>query len=666
MEDKKGKTRERRRPLSRMTGAARVWLLTAVTAVVGILVYMTFVAHLQPLGSVFTIPLWGMATLFFLDEIAVVHLKFKRDAYSFSLAEIPLVLGLFFASPTSLVVGQVIGAALALSIVRRQSLIKMCFNVSHYFLEACVACVLFFALVQPGTSIGPAVWGVTFLATFVPSFMSISMVVFAISLSEGAFQWDTLPKGLTYGAVGTLTNTSLALLGVTVINFAPEAAVLLVVPGALLFFAYRAYMSQMDQRESVEFLYESTRMAQVQLEAESAVKALLTQTREMFRAEVAQLLLFSDEEEGVGFRTGIGPGDLRVTGKRIELDPREGVWARVAAEGEALLIPRPITNPRLKKHFAERGIHRDAMVAPMFGDEKVIGTIMVGDRLGDVSTFDQEDLKLFETLANHASVTLENARLVDRLRDSLAHMTEMNRLKDDFVAAVSHELRTPLTSIQGYVKTLLRPGVEFTAEQRQGFLEAVDRQSQRLRNLIEDLLVVSRLEGTPVVPVSAQVSLPKLMDSVIGELGHRTATHDLHVEGLERLPFVESDEGKLHQILSNLIDNACKYSPEESTVRVLARREGEGIAISVVDEGPGIPVESQDRVFDRFYQVDQSSTRPAGGTGLGLYICRRLAEALEGRVWLEETGPEGSTFSLWIPLVLPAPARAVPQPAPIG
>ncbi len=103
------------------------------------------------------------------------------------------------------------------------------------------------------------------------------------------------------------------------------------------------------------------------------------------------------------------------------------------------------------------------MVAPLFGEDEVVGTMLVGNRFGEVSTFDAEDLKLFETLANHASVSLENARLVGRLEESLAHLTEMNRVKDDFVASVSHELRTPLTSILGYAKTLLRPNVTFIA-----------------------------------------------------------------------------------------------------------------------------------------------------------------------------------------------------------
>lgn len=658
--------RERRLPLSGMSGVGRVWALNICITGLAAAVYVLFVHRLEGPGASFTIPWWGMAALFYLDEICVVHLKFKRDAYSFSLAEIPLVIGFFFATPQALVVGQILGALFALGLHRKQSILKLFFNTSHYTLEACLAVLIFHGLGGGSPVAGVGIWLIAIAATFTASYLSVFMVALAISLSEGSPRYDTLPKGLAYATVGTTTTTSLALLGATVIWYNPRAAVLLVVPAALLYLAYRAYMDQMDKRESVEFLYESTRLTQSYLEVDAALMALLQQTREMFRAEVAQVTLFPDQEGGPARRTGIGPGDEQQSLHEVRLDPREGVWARVAAEEKAVLLPRPMINARLKEHFMDRQIFKDVMVAPLFGGEKVVGTLVVGDRLGDVSTFDDEDLKLFETLANHASVTLENARLVDRLRDSLAHLTEMNRLKDDFVAAVSHELRTPLTSIQGYVKTLLRPGVEFSTDQRQAFLEAVERQSERLRNLIEDLLVVSRLEAHQVSATVARVTLPDVMESVVGELGHRITTHDINLDLAPDLPLMQTDEGKLHQIMSNLIDNACKYSPEGSVVRVKGRTDGEGVLISVSDQGEGVPPDAEEKIFERFYQADQSSTRPAGGTGLGLYICRRLADALGGRVWIERTGPEGSIFSLWIPTVLPLSGEPYMGHAPVG
>ncbi|MEA2459829.1 MAG: hypothetical protein QOH90_6 [Actinomycetota bacterium] len=645
---------------ARLSGGQRVRLLTLGIALGAVLVYFFLVRGFDRLPSTFHLKWWALALLFYLAEISVFHLQFRRDAYSFSLAEIPLVLGLFFATPQDLVLGHVIGATIALGLHRRQSLLKVAFNVSHYALETCFAAAIFFRLAMLTEMLRPAGWVGVFVSTLVAAFLSVIMVVLAISASEGRLHLESLPQGLLYGSIVTVTNTSLALLGVSVILTRPQTMFLLAVPTGLLFLAYRAYMSQREQRESIEFLYESTRMAHRSLQSQQAISALCTQARKMFRAEVASITIFSADQKEAE-KTTLGPGDSVVHKEHEELHPTEGVWARVASEQQAILIPRPIQNERLREYFVARGVHRDAMVAPLLGEHGVVGTIMVGDRLGDVSSFDTEDLKLFETLANHASVSLENAGLVDRLKESLAHLTEMNRLKDDFVAAVSHELRTPLTSIQGYVKTLLRPEVDFDPEQQRSFLEAVDRQSDRLRNLIEDLLAVSRLESEELRTASAIVSLPTLVERVVDELGERKASHPMSLDFEDELPVVVSDEGKIHQILLNLVDNAFKYAPEGTEVTVSGRREAEGVVLSVSDLGEGVPTDVQERIFDRFYQVDQSSTRKVGGTGLGLYICRRLGEAIGGRVWLERSTPEGSTFSLWIPL---APPNLVPLEQP--
>jgi signal transduction histidine kinase len=356
-----------------------------------------------------------------------------------------------------------------------------------------------------------------------------------------------------------------------------------------------------------------------------------------------------------GLKTPPPPGPGEDIGTVKYQHPAQGVWARVASEGSAVLVARPIASEPIRLHFAEQGM-RDAMVAPLYGDDKISGTMCVGNRLGDVSTFDQEDLKLFETLANHASVSLQNARLVARLEESLAHLTEMNRLKDDFVASVSHELRTPLTSIQGYVKTLLRQDVSFDSEQQRSFLETIERQGTRLHRLIEDLLVVARIEEQQVAPDLEVVDVAELGGRVVEELRSRASSWNIELQIDPSLPTVKTDEGKVHQVLSNLVDNALKYSEPGSTVRIVGAVDGEGVTISVHDEGQGVPQELQDRVFDRFYQVDQSSTRRVGGAGLGLYICRRLVEAIGGRVWLERSSAEGSVFAIWVPLrpVLPA------------
>jgi two-component system phosphate regulon sensor histidine kinase PhoR len=234
-------------------------------------------------------------------------------------------------------------------------------------------------------------------------------------------------------------------------------------------------------------------------------------------------------------------------------------------------------------------------------------------------------------------------------------MTELNRLKDDFVATVSHELRTPLTSIQGYVKTLLRDDVSFDANDHRSYLEIVERQSERLGRLIEDLLVVARIEDEPLETTTTTVRLAAAARKVVNDLHVTAPERQIKVVFDDVVPDVQTDGEKFRRILSNLLENAIKYSPTETPIS--GRIEAAGVVVSVEDRGYGIPNDASERIFDRFYQIDQSTTRQAGGTGLGLYICRGLAEALGGRLWLERSDMEGggSVFSLWLPARRPAP-----------
>jgi len=247
------------------------------------------------------------------------------------------------------------------------------------------------------------------------------------------------------------------------------------------------------------------------------------------------------------------------------------------------------------------------------------------------------------------STSLERSRQVRRLEEALEQEQERSRVKDDFVAVVAHELRTPLTSIQGYVKTLLRLEHELSEEQRRSFLEASDRQSDRLRRMIDQLLAVARLESH-VEPLTLSIcSLSEVTEQVVDELRTSAQGRSFDLRFPARLPLVHSDEARVHRVLSNLIGNALKYSPEGTRVSIRAEERDRGVLLHVEDEGRGIPPEARDRIFDRFYQVDSSDTLSVSGTGLGLYICRQTTDALGGELWLERTGPGGTVFAFWLP-----------------
>jgi signal transduction histidine kinase len=629
------------------TPARRVWFLSLGIASVAALVQWRLIGDVAPLVGVPRVPWWALAIGFALAEAVVVHLQFRREAHSFSLNEIPLVIAMFTVSPAGLVLAQLVGAAVSLGLRRRQPLMKLVFNLAQLALGAQVALLVFRAVGGAGAGLGPLRWLGALLGVLVATIVGAIAVSAAIYLTEGRREREVFPKA-TFVALGVGLGTgAVGLLAVELLAREPVALWLLVIPVALVQLIYREYTAALQRHASLQVLYEATRTAQESIRIEETMVGLLERARDMFRAQIGEIVFFADEEAGAT-RTTVDPRGA-VALEPVELDPSSGVWARVASEGQSVLLARPIQGERLQEHFGARGI-RDAMVAPLVADHRIVGTMTVANRNGDVTTFGEGDLQLFETLANHASVALENARLVRRLEDSLEHLTEMNRLKDDFVATVSHELRTPLTAVQGTIKTLLRANGRLDVPTEASLLEAADRQSDRLRQLIENLLIVGRIESHQVATTVTSVSIPKVVQRVGEEIVGHGGPERLGVVLDDALPIVETDEGKLHQVLLNLVENALKYSPDGRPVTVRAVPRAEGVVVSVEDRGSGIPADVRDRVFDRFFQVDQTSTRPAGGTGLGLYICKQLADALQGRLWLERSDANGSVFSLWLPL----------------
>jgi signal transduction histidine kinase len=596
-----------------------------------------------PLVAGRDLPWWILAAGFAIAEVFVMHLRVARHAHSFSLSEIPLVLGLAFVAPGQLVVAQAVGIGLALGIHRRQRPLRLAFNVGQRSLTALLA----FAIVAGlRGSFGPGwlgIWASIFSATLVADIAGGLLINFAIFLSEGKLNLFDQVVGV--GTALTFANTSLALVAVMVVSQHPAAIVLVAVPAATTFLAGKAFADLQRRHANLVLLQRSTGLVQRSLNREEMIPALLEHVRRMFNADFAELVLWPMDSGDRHQRYQAGPGEGETVLETVSLNPGVGVWARVASEREGVLLPRPIRNEALRRSFAHLGI-RDAVAAPVLSDDDLLGILTVGNRIGDFSTFGEDDLELLRTLANHFGVAMRNSFLLERLERALAHETDIGRAKDDFIATISHELRTPLTNVQGYLKTLLCPDVPVTAAEQREFLSSADRNAERLKRLIEDLLFASRLESpASIIEPSDVIGLADLIERVVE---YEAPRERVIVTLPQVLPTIRSREEDVYRILRNLVENAVKYSL--SVVTVSAQVERAGVTIRVHDRGPGIEAEEQDRIFDRFYQVDQSTTRRVGGAGMGLYICRRAAEQVGARVWLERSDSSGSVFALWLPI----------------
>lgn len=232
---------------------------------------------------------------------------------------------------------------------------------------------------------------------------------------------------------------------------------------------------------------------------------------------------------------------------------------------------------------------------------------------------------------------------------NLTRLKQLERSREEFVANVSHELRTPLSHIQGYVETLL-DGARNDPEVSTRFLQTIARNSERLKLLIEDLLTISELESGRVTlnlqPVALRNLVTKVFDDFKALAGAKRVTLLNDVPDLR----ARADAGRIEQVLSNLLDNAVKYGREGGRVSVSARPAEDGkVEVFVQDDGPGLPPEALERVFERFYRVDKARSREQGGTGLGLSIVKHIIQTHGGRVWARSEPGHGATFFFTLP-----------------
>jgi len=233
----------------------------------------------------------------------------------------------------------------------------------------------------------------------------------------------------------------------------------------------------------------------------------------------------------------------------------------------------------------------------------------------------------------------------------LTRLRQLENTRREFVANVSHELRTPLSLIKGYCETLL-DGAKDDPAVATRFLSTIERHADRLTFLIEDLLVISRLESGSVALNIQRVELAPLVERSLDELTARvkapTAVLDNRIPS-ELCVFADAD--RLQQVLYNLVDNAIKYGPPDVGVTITAEPHDDGmVEVCVRDNGPGIAPEHLERIFERFYRVDRARSREAGGTGLGLSIVKHIIQSLKGEVWVTSEPGKGATFHLTLPV----------------
>jgi signal transduction histidine kinase len=383
----------------------------------------------------------------------------------------------------------------------------------------------------------------------------------------------------------------------------------------------------------------SARLERTYLQIEEAATAYATVAAEAMQA-AAEIWLYIPER--VVLRRVVH------TGQEPSLLPNDWIgqlqqqdWSPWFQEGRSEATPfrQP---PACLAHISNRSV----AWLPLCKGQRRLGVLLLS--FSQRHVFSLEEKRILSMFARQCAAAMENAQITIALRAAYERQKELDQLKDQFIMTASHELRTPLTAVQGYIELLNQYNDELSMETRTEFIEKAHRGCDELALMVGNIMDASRLQIEAERIRLAPVELAASVRHVI-EILEAVTTREQRPVNLAISPglAVLADELRLRQILLNLVSNALKYSPAGTTIQIQAL-QGQGLVkISVRDYGLGVPLEDQPRLFERFMRLERDMNSPVRGAGLGLYITRRLVEAMGGRLWVESSGVpgEGSTFS---------------------
>jgi two-component system sensor histidine kinase KdpD len=289
----------------------------------------------------------------------------------------------------------------------------------------------------------------------------------------------------------------------------------------------------------------------------------------------------------------------------------------------------------------------DVLYLPISTATHTVGVLEVIGRPG-TGPFRADDEQLLRTFVDQAALALERARLSDEAAQAAA-LARSDELKSALLAAVSHDLRTPLASIKASATSLLDDTVPWDETTRHDFLTAIDEETDRLTLMVSNLLDLTRIEGGALRPQKDWYDVDELIADVRSRMVGRTQAHPVSIVVEPGLPMLPFDYVEIAQVLANLIENAVKYTPAGTRITIEARPLAGAVEISVQDDGPGVPSEHQERLFEKFYRADP--TTPIGGAGIGLTISKGIVEAHGGAICVESLPGKGTTVRFSLPLV---------------
>ncbi len=362
------------------------------------------------------------------------------------------------------------------------------------------------------------------------------------------------------------------------------------------------------------------------------------------------------ENDGEGYRWVAGHA-MSPEYLRIERDTRirpgtDTLIGRVALAGRAVQIADAWTDPLYEdKEHAQTGNARSMLGIPLLHDGNVIGVI--GLARSTTEPYSESEVQLVTTFADQAVIAIENARLFHEIQEKSRELAVASQHKSQFLANMSHELRTPLNAILGYTELMLDDIYGTTPPKMREVLDRVQTNGKHLLGLINDVLDLSKIEAGQLTLQLASYSIKEMVQAVFVAVEPLATTKRLAVtlDVAPGLPAARGDERRIAQVLLNLVGNAIKFT-DVGEITISAAADGGAYTVAVRDTGPGIDPSEQAKIFEEFRQADNSITRQKGGTGLGLAISKRIVELHGGRIWVESSLGQGSTFAFTLPIAV--------------